>query len=169
MNHFIKSLLLKKRFLLFAFFISLLAVSCTKINLYEKSIALPDHEWKSSFKPVFHFTISDTTSPYQIFIVFRHNDQYNYNNLWVNLYTLAPGSKAPSKAQYELPLATNEKGWLGTGMDDIYEHRIALTPLNESFYFKKAGEYTFTLEQIMREDPLQHVWNVGLRIEKKAP
>ncbi len=85
------------------------------------------------------------------------------------MYTLAPGSKTAAKAQYELPLATNEKGWLGTGMDDLYEHRIALTPLNESFYFKKAGEYTFTLEQIMREDPLSNVMNVGLRIEKKAP
>jgi hypothetical protein len=26
-----------------------------------------------------------------------------------------------------LQLATNEKGWLGTGMDDIYEQRRELT------------------------------------------
>lgn len=168
MKQYISSIVFKKHFLLVALGL-LFFVSCTRVNLYEKNIALPHHEWKSSFKPTFHFTISDTTSPYQLFIVFRHSDQYNYNNLWVNVYTLAPGSQTPSKAQYELPLATNEKGWLGTGMDDIYEHRIALTPLNEKFYFKKAGEYTFTIEQIMREDPLQHVWNIGLRIEKKAP
>ena len=31
----------------------------------------------------------------------------------------------------------------------------------------KAGNYTFTIEQIMREDPLENVLNVGLRIEKK--
>jgi len=104
-----------------------------------------------------------------MYIILRHNDQYNYNNIWVNLYTLSPDSKTPLKAQYELPLANNNKGWLGTGMDDIYEHRIALTPLNGKFYFKKAGTYTFTIEQIMREDPLQNVMNVGLRIEKKAP
>ena len=62
-----------------------------------------------------------------------------------------------------------EKGWLGTGMDDLYEHRIALTPINQQFYFKKAGTYTFSLEHVMREEPLEHVMNVGLRIEKKAP
>ena len=106
--------------------------------------------------------------PYQVYIILRHNEKYNYNNIWVNLYTQLPGDSAASKVQYELPLANNE-GWLGTGMDDIYEHRVALTPNSERFYFKKAGTYKFTVEQIMREDPLENIMNVGLRIEKKAP
>jgi gliding motility-associated lipoprotein GldH len=66
------------------------------------------------------------------------------------------------KAAFELSLATNE-GWLGSGMDDIYEHRIKLT--NPQYW--KAGNYHFTIEQIMREDPLENVMNVGLRVEKK--
>ncbi len=86
----------------------------------------------------------------------------------MNLYTVVPGSKTATKSQYELPLATNEKGWLASAMDDIYEHRIALTPLNQKLYFRKSGEYVFTIEHIMREDPLENVMNVGLRIEKKA-
>ena len=48
-------------------------------------------------------------------------------------------------------------------MDDIYEHRI---PLGDAEPLK-AGNYTFTVEQIMREDPLKNVLDVGLRIEKK--
>jgi gliding motility-associated lipoprotein GldH len=141
--------------------------SCTKIDLYEKVVAIPKHRWESSFKPSFKFVITDTTSPYQLFITLRHNERYNYNNLWVNLYTKSPGAPKANKAQYELPLANNERGWLGTGMDDIYEQRVNLTPGNENFYFKKPGEYTFTLEHIMREDPLENVMNVGLRVEKK--
>jgi len=48
-------------------------------------------------------------------------------------------------------------------MDDIYEHRIELTkPIR-----MKAGIYHFKIEQIMREDPLENVMNVGLRVEKK--
>lgn len=85
----------------------------------------------------------------------------------MNLYIQSPDSAAPSKVQYEIPLATNEKGWLASGMDDLYEHRIALTPPNKNFYFKKEGEYTFTLEHIMREDPLLHTMSIGLRVEKK--
>lgn len=52
-------------------------------------------------------------------------------------------------------------------MDDIYEHLLPLTPDGTDYYFRKKGDYTFTIEQVMREDPLQHVMNVGLRIEKK--
>ena len=70
-------------------------------------------------------------------------------------------------ARFDLLLANNENGWLAGGMDDIYEHRIALTPADQNFYFSKKGDYTFTVEQIMREDPLKNVLNIGLRIEKK--
>jgi gliding motility-associated lipoprotein GldH len=154
-------------FLLLATCCSLLATSCTTTDLYEKTVTIKKMEWKRSYKPVFKFEIKDTAVAYQLFVTFRHSDRYNFNNVWVNLYTLSPDGES-GKAQYELPLANNEKGWLATGMDDIYEHRIALTPLNQDFRFKRAGIYVFTLEHIMREDPLLQVLNVGLRIEKKG-
>jgi len=145
---------------------SFLIISCQTIDLYEKVVPVPQQEWQSRYKPSFTFEIKDTTIPYQLYIIIRHTEKYNYNNIWINLHTQSPDSTV-SKAQYELPLASKEKGWLGTGMDDLYEHRIALTPLNQDFYFKKPGKYTFSLEHIMREDPLEHVMNVGLRVEKK--
>jgi gliding motility-associated lipoprotein GldH len=144
-------------------FTSYIFSSCTTIDLYEKAVAIPGHEWKSSFKPSFDFTIKDTASPYRLFLVLRHNEKYNFNNIYVNVYVKGPGQDTVQKIQQDLVLATNEKGWLGTGMDDIYDHRIQLGP-DQSL---KAGNYTFTIEQIMREDPLENVLNVGLRIEKK--
>ena len=140
--------------------------SCQTIDLYEKTVAIPEHDWKSSFKPEFKFIIKDTAASYQLYIVLRHNEKYNYNNIWVNLNTQAPGTP-PQKFMLELPLASSEKGWLGTAMDDLYEHRIAVTLDPAKFNFSKSGEYAISLEQAMREDPLQNVLNVGLRIEKK--
>lgn len=134
---------------------------CTSIDLYEKDVTIPGFSWKNSFRPEFTFTIKDTTAPYQLFLVLRHNERYNYNNIWINLYSQPPGDSV-HKAPFELSLATNEK-WLATGMDDIYEHRIKLT---EPQYLR-AGVYHFSIEQIMREDPLENVMNVGLRVEKK--
>ena len=145
-----------------------LGSSCTAVDLYEKTVPIPKHEWSSAFKPQFRFVISDTVSPYQVFVILRHTDRYNFNNIWINLTIQAPADTV-QKVQYELPLASKEKGWLGTGMDDIYEHRINITPANDNFYFRKSGEYVFTLEQVMREDPLQQVLDVGLRLEKKNP
>lgn len=141
-------------------------LSCRQIDLYEKSVTIPGHAWKSGFKPSFNFTIKDTVSAYRLYVILRHNARYNYNNIYINMVTRQPGEDSARKARYDLELA-NEDGWLASGMDDIFEHRIALTPLTGSFYFRKAGEYTFTIEQIMREDPLKHVMNVGLRIEKE--
>lgn len=143
-------------------------LSCQTIDLYEKVVPVPKHQWNHSFRPSFTFAIKDTASFYQLFIILRHNEKYNYNNIWLNLYAQAPGSK-PERFPLELPLATNERGWLGSGMDDLYEHRIPLTLDPEKFNFKKAGNYTFRIEQIMRDDPLTNVMNVGLRIEKKQP
>jgi gliding motility-associated lipoprotein GldH len=149
-------------FLLAAIGSQLLASSCTTIDLYEKNITIPNHEWNNSFKPEFTFVITDTSSPYQVYFIIRHTEKYNYNNIWINLYSQPPGDTI-HKVPYELQLATNEKGWLASGLDDIYEHRIKLTDeLN-----LKAGEYKLRLENIMREDPLKNVLSVGLRVEKK--
>jgi len=145
----------------------LLFVSCTTIDLYEKSVTIPGHAWKSSFRPSFTFTIKDTTVPYKLFFIIRHNDKYNFNNIYINLISRQPGADSTQTIRFPLELAKNETGWDATGMDDIYEHRISLTNADENFYFRKRGDYTFTIEQIMREDPLKNVLNVGLRIEKK--
>lgn len=155
----------------YAFLGVLLAVlvagaGCARIDLYEKTVAIPGHQWQSSYRPGFSFTITDTASPYQLYVTLRHSNAYNYNNIWVNLYTRQPDGKT-AQARYELPLANNQQGWLGTGMDDLFDHRIALTPPNQLFYFKQAGTYTFTIQHLMREDPLLHMWNVGLRVEKR--
>jgi gliding motility-associated lipoprotein GldH len=140
---------------------SYILTSCTTVDLYEKTVSLPNHEWKGDYKPEFNFTITDTTALYEAFFVIRHTEKYNYNNIWINLYSRPPGDTL-HKAPFELQLATNEKGWLATGMDDIYEHRLRLTPPTRL----KAGTYKLMLENIMREDPLREVLNVGIRIEK---
>jgi len=63
-----------------------------------------------------------------------------------------------------LVLGTDAKGWLGTGMDDIYEVRKSIS--SGPFSFKISGDYIFSIAQIMRENPLQYVLNVGIRVEK---
>ena len=136
--------------------------SCTTIDLYEKNASIPGHRWKSSFQPSFTFTIKDTTSPYQFYIVLRHTEKYNYTNIYINLHVQPPGKDTTQTIKQDLLLATTD-GWLGKGMDDIYETRIKIGPPQTL----KAGIYTFSIEQIMREDPLENVLDVGLRIEKK--
>ncbi|MBC7874252.1 MAG: gliding motility lipoprotein GldH, partial [Ferruginibacter sp.] len=125
--------------------------------------------WKSNYKPSFTFTIKDTSSAYQLFLILRHNDKYNFNNIWLNITVKSPGSDSVKTFRADKQLASNEKGWLASGMDDIYEHRLPLLQelVTNEVSIKKMGDYTFTVEQIMRENPLNHVLDVGLRIEKQ--
>lgn len=145
------------------FITSVIAFSCTTVDLYEKTVSIPGHSWQNSYKPEFKFIITDTTSTYTVYMVLRHTEKYSFNNIYVNLHIKGPGQDSAVKVQRDLTLATNEKGWLGSGMDDIYEHRIILTEGQTL----KAGEYYFKLEQIMREDPLNHVLDAGIRVEKR--
>jgi gliding motility-associated lipoprotein GldH len=154
------------RFLWTLFVCSAFMQSCTTSDLYEKTVVIPGHSWKSSFKPAFSFIIRDTTSPYRLYFVIRHTDKYHYNNIYINLTGTQPGQDSAGTGRFDLRLGNDDTGWLGSGMDDIYEQRIPLTPKDPPYYFRKKGTYTYSIEQIMREDPLENVLNVGLRIEK---
>jgi len=153
-----------KTILLFAL-IGLSVTACNKVNVLEKNVAIKNHAWPASVKPEIQFTIEDTTSLYNVYLVVRHFDAYNYSNIWIRCSVTNPGDSLARSRQYNLTLADNEKGWLGTGMDDIFEQRVLIQPQTR---FSKPGEYRFVLEQVMREDPLEHILNVGLRIEKTA-
>jgi gliding motility-associated lipoprotein GldH len=161
--NFVKRLRLKKRHLLLSSY-CLLLFSCTRIDLYEKLTPVPDHAWQSNFLPRFSFDITDTLANYQLYLLLRHNDKYNYNNIWVNVFIKGPDSTV-QKFQIEKLLATNTAGWLGSGMDDIYYHRLPLTA--NPIQLRRPGRYTFTIQHIMREEPLMNIMDVGLRIEKK--
>jgi gliding motility-associated lipoprotein GldH len=144
----------------------LLLGSCAQLEVYEKNTPIPNQEWKSSFTTVGSFTISDTLAAYSISLVLRHTDAYKYNNIWLNIGLQPPGDSM-SVQKVDLKLASDASGWEGTGMNDIWEVRKLLN--GEPRRFKKAGTYRFTIGQIMRDEPLQHVLSAGLRVEKYKP
>lgn len=137
--------------------------ACETIDVFEKNVSIPNHEWSNAFKPEIAFEITDTTSFYNIYVVLRHTDAYRYKNIWMNIYTQVPGDTLLEQ-RFDLLLATDDKGWLGSGMDDIFEHRVRIT--SEPQKLSKPGLYKFRLEQIMREEPLKYVMNAGIRVEK---
>jgi gliding motility-associated lipoprotein GldH len=139
----------------------IISASCTQTNVFENNTTIPGNAWKNSFAIKGSFTVTDTLAPYKTFIVLRHTDAYKYSNIWLNLGLQAPGdSMRYSKINIEL--GTDAGGWMGTGMNDIWELRqLILVPL------KKAGSYNYSITQIMRDDPLPAVMSAGLRVEKQ--
>lgn len=144
-------------------FMFLFAACNWTTDVFEKNQAFNSHEWPSAVKPDIAFDITDTMSLYNIYIVVRHTDAYHFNNMYIRATVKEPGDPQGRTGDYDLQLATNSKGWIGTAMDDIYDARLLIQPKTR---FRKTGTYHITLEQLMREDPLKSVLSAGLRVER---
>lgn len=137
-------------------------VSCRQMEVFEKDTSIPDYQWASDFAATGTFNIADTISSYNLYLVLRHTDAYNYNNIWLNVGLQSPGDTL-SFQKADLSLGNDATGWEGTGMNDIWEVR---KPLALNKRFKKAGLYHFSIFHIMRDNPLPAVMSAGLRVEK---
>jgi gliding motility-associated lipoprotein GldH len=152
--------------LLTAYFVSAIVLfSCNTIDVFEKFESFPKNEWHVSKQPSFSFEVKDSSAPYNIYFVIRHTDAYKYNNIWVNITTKSPLGTMQTQL-VNLKLADNANGWLGAGMDDIFDSRIKITKAPVAL---KAGIYTFTIAQAMRDEPLAAVLSAGIRVEKQVP
>jgi gliding motility-associated lipoprotein GldH len=160
--NFIKTRGVIKSFLLLFIVVGISSCNWTT-GVFEKNLEFKDHEWLSTVKPDIAFIITDTVSLYNIYIVMRHTDAYHFNNMYVRVTVNEPGEVQGRTGDYDLQLATNGKGWIGTAMDDTYDARMLIQPKTR---FRKTGTYHITLEQLMREDPLKNVLSAGLRVER---
>lgn len=136
--------------------------ACHTIPLSEQNTIHPDHQWNSAKPEKYFFNITDTNQLYKIIFVIRHHNAYHYKNIWVELNHSSAGEKAQTET-FNLNLADDQKGWLGSGMDDVFDQRI---PLYAKPVKLKYGMHTFTIKHTMREDPLQNILSTGIRIEK---
>lgn len=143
---------------------SLVALSsCYHMDTFEKNIQISNHAWSYTLQPEISFTITDTLSAYNVFITLRHTDAYAYKNIWLFISTRQPGDNSFRKDRFELTLQQPDGQWIGTGFNDTWEIRH---PLFTNIRFRKSGTYTIRLQQTMRDNPLHHIMNAGVRIEK---
>ena len=156
----------KFQFLLLPVTCWLLLTACNQIDVFEKNTVIPKYEWQSSFSAKGYFLITDTVAAYSIYLVLRHTDAYQYNNIWLNIGLQPPGDSLHNQ-KINLQLGNDANGWDGAGMNDIWELRKLLN--GEPRRFKQPGNYNFNISQIMRDNPLLHIMSVGLRIEKQTP
>src|SRR5688572_23739471 len=128
----------KHGILIIAAAIVLLSASCNQIDIFEKNTAIPKFAWGQGFQAKGDFMITDTVSAYSIYLVLRHTDAYQYNNIWLNVGLQPPGDSMHFQ-KVNLQLGDDANGWEGTGMNDIWEVRKLLN--GEPRRFKRSGRY----------------------------
>lgn len=140
---------------------------CLPSPQYQKEHSIPKNAWQYNFRPSFKFDITDTNARYNLFFLVRHTEAYPYSNIWVWIYTKAPGDSVFQKSRIEIPLAEPGGKWMGRGMGAIWEQRMPISNDGDTVMLRKKGTWEIRLEQNMRVNPLPEVLQVGLRIEKQ--
>lgn len=156
------------RFLIFGFALTLLFVSCDKKRIFDEYKEI-DGSWHKKQKVTFAFEQKDTVQDYNMFVNIRNNDDYPYNNLFLIVSMLQPdGVTKVDTLEYQM--ANPDGSLMGEGFSDVKESKLWY---KENAKFPKAGKYTVTVQQAVREsgkvpgvEQLQGVSEVGFRIEK---
>lgn len=131
-------------------------------TLVDQNTEIGNHNWYYLNKVKTEVKITDAAQPYNIYFNFRHAADYRYSNIFVLLHQTGPNHQNKT-TRYEFKLANPDGEWLGNGSGDLYSYRL---PLLTNYRFPANGTYSFTLEQNMRDNPLQEVADVGLRVER---
>jgi gliding motility-associated lipoprotein GldH len=146
-------------------FITLFIVlaSCDSKRFYEENKSIPGGIWKSNNRISFDVTISDTLTPYNLYINLRNDLDYSYSNLFLFMKTTFPGGQFAMDT-IECTLAEPDGKWTGSGMGRVRFNRFLF---QQGVRFRHAGSYAFTFEQAMRVNELRGISDIGIRIEKE--
>ena len=136
--------------------------ACDANRVFEQTQNINNTAWLYEQIPQFKASIADTNQLYNVDLQIRHNTSYLYSNIYLKLTTTYPSGKK-STSQINLVLAEKDGKWKGSGMGSTYT-----LPFNiqQNAKFPEKGDYTFAIEQDMRDNPLAGVMAVGIRIEK---
>ncbi len=136
--------------------------------VFQGDVAVPDGAWSSTFTPGFTFTMNDTVRQHDVFIDVRHTTEYPFQDMYIFVTLEGPGGRTTTDT-VDLLLADPSGRWSGDGLGFIHADRYHAHVLYRyRNRFPRAGEYTVTLQQAMRRDPLPGVIDVGVSIERSA-
>jgi len=131
-------------------------------TVVDTNIELDKRNWSYTEKIRIPVKIESTDIPYNLYLNLRHTADYKYSNIFILIHIIGPdGKKSTERKEFKLALPDGE--WLGSGSGNTYSYQISF---KENYKFPVKGTYIFELEQNMRDNPLDHVSDAGIRVVK---
>lgn len=151
------------KFLYLSFiFILVLFSACDGSRIVDEYLEIPGKSWDKNDSYRVEFEIDDTESLYDMIIKLRHNNSYNYSNIYFFVNVTSPeGFVQVDTVQYLLAEPTGK--WLGDGVGEL---KTNLFLYGDQVRFPKEGTYTFEIVHGMREEQLEGFEDIGLRVAK---
>lgn len=137
--------------------------SCDYGVAFEEYQSLPANGWPQEKALSFQTEMTDTLALHEMYLNVRNTTDYGYRNLYIFLDIEFPGGTI-LRDTIECILADREGKWTGSGFGAIKSNRFLF---RNEVWFPEQGTYTFTMHQAMREESLQGISDIGIRIERK--
>lgn len=143
--------------------VTLLSVSCqNEVTLVDSNQKTNDLKWSYADRMRIPVKVGDTKMAYTLYLNLRHTGDYKYSNIFIIIHQTGPDGKKTSERK-EFTLALPDGEWLGKSSGSLYSHQMIF---RKNYHFPQKGTYIFELEQNMRDNPLQELSDIGIRIEE---
>lgn len=146
-------------------FVSLvtLIVACNGGRVYDKWIDIDEYTWVHDSVFVFEYIIEDTSIMYDVNLGLRHVNQYPYQNIWM-LTSMQSPNGVVYKDTIQCQLANEFGEWYGKRGAGIYNYVLKMY---SGVKFADVGTYNICIQHGMRENNLNGVAAVGIKIDQK--
>ncbi|GHT32694.1 gliding motility lipoprotein GldH [Bacteroidia bacterium] len=143
--------------------VCVLLASCSGNRIYHDYAHISNNGWQQDAPAVFSVPVDDTIAVYNVIIDIRNRNEYPYQNLYLFARLTTPDGKTVGDT-LNCILTDNQGRWLGKGIGSTSSLSVMYMP---AVKFSKAGVYEFSIQHGMREDVLEGINDIGLRVEKR--
>lgn len=150
--------------LFFCFFLCLAGLSACQDTqtIVDQNLEIAGRNWSYTEKVQVPVTIEDADIPYNLYVNLRHTSNYKYSNIFLLIHITSPdGKRTTERKEFRLALPDGE--WIGSGSGNMYSYQM---PFKENYRFNLKGKHVIEIEQNMRDNPLDHISDAGVRVEK---
>lgn len=148
---------------LFVVLLATVLASCQDQSvIVDTNIELDKHNWSYTEKVRIPLSIESADIPFNLYLNLRHTSDYKYSNIFLLIHITGPDGKKITERR-EFKLAQPDGEWLGSGSGNLYSYQILF---KEDYKFPLKGKYMIELEQNMRDNPLDHITDAGIRVER---
>ena len=141
------------RSLIFGVLIALSAASCQQGVIYTQTLDLPLGKWQADQVLETQFASPDTTRNYDLFLDINHNEEYHYENVYLQIETLFP-HKDPVTQVLPIDLADKKGKWHGKCGGGDCDLRVVL---KQQIKFQAVGDYQINISQYSRDASLDGI------------
>ncbi len=139
----------------------ILLCGCSNSVVFSEFYPIDERGWSDNQILHFNPSLNDSIGTYDVSLVIRHSNSYRYQDIW-----LAVAFKEEIEINIDtlhIRLADTKGHWIGNGNNFIHTYTFTY---KEGIRFAK-GSCGVSVKQIMKDNPLRGINNIGIVIEKK--